>query len=181
MKSLTDILSIRQQITKILKEPTIDKVWSTLATWCAAMFCLQLAVYLLGLTNEPFELVVIILIVIAASGIVFTLLAVATKRLDQQARTDMSQRELKEMNQIHLLENPKLKETEIYLNDIEEIKQGLHAFATILKALVEKNHKRNHKEDPVDTDTTYNVSDYTTSTDRIAAIQEELKKLESDE
>lgn len=127
MSDVLSMIGLRDRIKQILLEPTLDKAFTTFAS--------IMLVTLLVTMFAPFftgEMQLELLIVQAVFCVGSAVAGLLFKKYDQPARDAASDRLKKQIEFDYLIKNPKLKETEITLSALEDIRDELSLLRQIL-------------------------------------------------
>ena len=139
---MSDILSmmvLRDRVKQILMEPTLDKGFTAFASVMLVAFTVTLLSPLVT-GNIQYEL----LILEALSCISATIIGAAYKRFDQEARNANSIRMKNDIDHDYLIQNPKLKETQITLDKLETLCNEMSILRQLVAAAL------NNKDGKVD-------------------------------
>lgn len=128
MSSILSMISLKDRLKQLFLEPTLDKAFTTFSTIMLGTFVVTLFTPLFSSTIQ-YEL----LLIQGVSCILSAIAGLLFKHFDQTAREASSERLKKEIEFDYLIKNPKLKETEIFMNQLEVYNDRL----TVLCQLVE--------------------------------------------
>ena len=140
MSDLLSMVTLKDRWKQLLMAPTIDKATSLFATMMLGFFVLCLFSPVLTGRDIQYEL----MIIIGIAFLVSTFITWWFKKYDQPARDQESARLQAEIDHDYLLKNPKLKETEIKLDCLEQIMNEMSIMRQLLAAAL------NNKEGNVD-------------------------------
>ena len=138
MSDILSMVALRDRIKQILMEPTLDKAFNGFASIMLVTFLVTIVSPLIG-GQIQYELLIVqgvACILSAIAGLLF-------KKFDQDARDKASDRLKAEINHQYLLENPKLKDTEIFLDQLEVYNDQLRVLTQLVESALNIKIKEN--------------------------------------